>query len=108
MAIASKAVVIGFNNTIEPGARRLADAELVDVRIYNVIYKVTEDIEQAVHGLLEPKYVEVVEGQAEVLQIFRSDRDLVAGCMVTEGRVTRGAKARVLRCGQRIAGSTIK
>ncbi|HEX2171611.1 MAG TPA: translation initiation factor IF-2 [Dehalococcoidia bacterium] len=108
LAIASKAVVIGFNNTIEPGAKRLADAENVDVRQYSVIYKITEDLEQAVSGLLEPKFVEVVEGRAEVLALFPAGRDRVAGSRVTEGRVTRGAAARVIRNGQTIAETTVR
>lgn len=107
LAIASKAVVIGFNNTLEPGARRLADAEQVDVRSYTVIYQITDDVEQAVRGMLEPKFVDVIEGRAEVLQIFRAGRVQVAGSIIQEGKATRGVNARVIRNGQTIAETTV-
>ncbi len=103
LASASDAVVVGFNVPIDPVAERVAEAEGVDVRRYQVIYELTEDIEKALHGLLEPQYEEVMIGQAEVRAVFSIPRvGNVAGCYVTEGKVKRNAAARVFRNGTQI------
>jgi translation initiation factor IF-2 len=98
LAIASKGLVIGFGTGVEAGARRLAEVEGVDVRFYDVIYNLVDDVEKALKGMLEPHYVEVIEGRAEVRAIFPSGKkEKVAGVAVTEGKVSRGASVRVRR-----------
>ena len=89
-------------------ARRTAEAEGVDVRLYDIIYKLTDDIDAALKGLLEPEIVEVIEGRAEVRQIFRVGKStVIAGCFVTDGRIVRGG-ARVWRGGKVIATDRIE
>ena len=91
LAAASNAIVVGFNTKITDTARRAAEAEGVDVRLYDIIYKLTDDIEAALKGLLEPEIVEVVEGRAEVRQIIRVGKNtVIAGSFVTDGRIVRG------------------
>ncbi len=108
LAIASKAVIIGFNTGSETGARRLAELESVSIRYYDVIYNLVDDIAKALKGMLEPTYVEVIEGHAEVRAIFSlSRREKVAGAYVTEGRMVRGASIRVLRDGQVVHESIV-
>ncbi len=108
LAAASNAIVVGFNTRITETARRAAEAEGVDVRLYDIIYKLTDDIEAALKGLLEPEIVEVVEGRAEVRQVFRVGRNtVIAGCYVTDGRIVRGG-ARVWRSGKVIATDRIE
>ena len=108
LASASDAIVVGFNTKITETARRAAEAEGVDVRLYDIIYKLTDDIEAALQGLLEPEIVEVVEGRAEVRQIFRVGKStVIAGCFVTDGRIVRGG-ARVWRGGKIIATDRIE
>ncbi len=108
LAAASDAIVVGFNTKITDTARRAAEAEGVDVRLYDIIYKLTDDIEAALKGLLEPEVVEVVEGRAEVRQIFRVGKNtVIAGCYVTDGRIVRGG-ARVWRGGKVIATDKIE
>ena len=97
LALASKGIVIGFNSRPDTGGRRLAETEGVDIRYYEVIYDLIEDVTKAVKGLLEPVYEDVVEGHAEVRQVFRVRGGRVAGCYVRDGVVTRGASARLLR-----------
>jgi len=97
LALASKGIVVGFNTRPEPGVSRLAEAEGVDIRYYEIIYELVDDVTKAVKGLLEPVYVEVVEGHAEVRQVFRVRTGRVAGCYVRDGQITRGASARVVR-----------
>ncbi|MGC8837129.1 MAG: translation initiation factor IF-2 [Anaerolineae bacterium] len=98
LAAASRAIVIGFAVAVDQAARRLAEAEGVDIRVYEVIYQLLEDVEKALKGLLEPVYVEEVLGHAEVRAIFRiPKRGAVAGCYVLDGQVVRGAKARIRR-----------
>ncbi len=97
LAVASGAIVIGFNVEIDQAARRVVEAEGVDVRQYNVIYKLIDDVDKALKGLLEPEYAEKVIGRAEVRAVFRiARRGQVAGCYVQEGHITRNALARVL------------
>jgi translation initiation factor IF-2 len=107
LAAASDAIVVGFSTKITETARRAAEAEGVDVRIYDIIYKLTDDIEAALKGLLEPEVVEVVEGRAEVRQVFRVGKNtVIAGSFVTDGRIVRG-NARVWRGGKVIATDRI-
>lgn len=100
LASASDAVVVGFNVPVDNVAERQAEVEGVEIRRYDVIYKLTEDIEKALQGLLEPEYEEVLIGQAEVRRVFSIPRvGKVAGCYVTEGKIRRGATARLFRNG---------
>lgn len=100
LAIASHAIIIGFNARPDPAARRQAEQHGVDIRFYNIIYQLTEDIKKAMIGMLEPEYREVTEGFAEVRTIFRlPTREIVAGLYVTEGKITRQYSVRVLRNG---------
>jgi len=100
LATASKAIIIGFNVRPNVPATALAEAEGVDIRTYRVIYKVTEDVQAALVGLLKPEVVEEVLGQTEVRQLFKVSRlGTIAGCYVTSGKITRAASIRVLRDG---------
>jgi translation initiation factor IF-2 len=98
LAVASSATVIGFNVEIDSAAQRLAEVEAVDVRRYHVIYRLIEDIDKALQGLLEPTYRDVVTGRAEVKAIFRIPRrGSIAGSYVVDGQITRNGLAHVLR-----------
>jgi translation initiation factor IF-2 len=100
LASASEAVIIGFNVRPLVDARRAAEREGVEIRAYSVIYKIIEDLRAAMEGMLEPEEVEEALGQAEVLELFRASRvGTIAGCRVTDGRVLRGAAARLVRDG---------
>jgi len=100
LAVASNAIVIGFNNQLDAAAARMAEAEGVDVRQYDIIYKLIEDIDMALKGMLEPVFQDVTIGQAEVKAVFRiPNKKQVAGCVVTEGKAARNALARVKRDG---------
>jgi translation initiation factor IF-2 len=100
LAAASDAVIIGFNVRPLAEARRAAENEGVDIRTYTVIYKVTEDLRAAMEGLLEPEEIEEALGQAEVKQTFKASRvGTIAGCLVTDGKVTRTAGVRLVRDG---------
>ncbi len=104
LASASNAIVVGFNTKLDPQARRTAEAEKVDVRLYDIIYKLTDDIEAALKGMLEPEIVEQVEGRAEVRQIFRVGKStVIAGSVVTDGHIPRTAGVRVYRNAKLIA-----
>jgi len=108
LASASDAIVVGFNTRLADTARRTAETEGVDVRLYDIIYKLTDDIEAALKGLLEPEIVEVIEGRAEVRQIFRVGKStVIAGCYVTDGRIVRSG-ARVYRGGKVVATDRIE
>ena len=101
LASASNAVVLGFNVKVDPAAQRMAESKAVDIRLYNIIYKLIEDVELALQGLLEPEYHEVVVGVAEVRQVFKVPRvGNVAGCYIREGVARRNAQARVRRNGE--------
>jgi translation initiation factor IF-2 len=101
LAVASGAIVIGFYVDVDSGAQRLAEAEGVDIRQYNIIYKLIDDVDRALKGLLEPKYAERVVGRAEVRAIFRiPKRGNIAGCQVIEGQIVRNGMARVTRNNQ--------
>ncbi len=98
LASASKAIIIGFNVQADVDARRMAEKEGVDIRLYEIIYRMTEDIEKALTGMLEPKLVEKTLGRAQVLQVFSASKfGRVAGCKVTDGELKRGAKVRLYR-----------
>jgi len=97
LAAASGAVIVGFNTSMAPGAKRAADATGVDVRDYDVIYKLLEDIQLAMEGLLEPELVEEALGEAEVRAVFSIGKNAVAGCYVTTGKLQRNCKVRVWR-----------
>ncbi len=100
LASASDAVVIGFNTKIDAATRRTAESEGVDVRLYDIIYRLTEEMQAALNGMLEPEEVTVTEGRAEVRQLFKVGKtQVIAGCSVTEGRIVRGG-ARVYRGGK--------
>jgi translation initiation factor IF-2 len=100
LAAASNATIIGFNVRPDRKAREMADHEQVEIRTYEIIYQIIEDIENAVLGLLEPEFEEVVTGEAEVREVFRIPRvGAIAGCYVTNGVITRGSKVRFLREG---------
>jgi translation initiation factor IF-2 len=99
LALASRAVVVGFNVRPDAGASALADKEGVDVRLYRVIYEAIDDIRQALSGLLSPEQRVLELGQAEVRAVFRTPRGNVAGCMVTRGQIARNAQARLVRDG---------
>ena len=100
LAAASSATIIGFNVRPDKRSRELAESSDVEIRTYEIIYKLLEDIEAAMLGLLSPLYEEVVTGEAEVREIFRVPRvGAIAGCYVREGKITRGSKVRFLRDG---------
>lgn len=101
LASASKAIVIGFNVQADSAARHLAEAEGVSIRIYDIIYRLTEDIEKALKGMLEPEEKMTVVGHAEVRQVFHISKvGNIAGCRVVDGEIRRNARIRVLRHGE--------
>ena len=109
LAVASKGLIIGFGTKVEAGVRRMADAEGVDIRLYDIIYNLVDDVDKALKGLLEPHYVDVIEGRAEVRAIFSSGKKgNIAGVMVTEGKISRGASIRVRRGDKVLHESTIE
>jgi translation initiation factor IF-2 len=109
LAIASKGIIIAFNTRVEPGAQRLIEQEGVDVRQYNVIYQVVENVEKALQGMLEPVYHEVVSGHAEVRQVFELRRKpAVAGSYVTDGTLSRSDNVRVLRRGEVVKDTKVQ
>jgi len=98
LASASQAIVIGFNVRPDRSAKQLAEREKVDVRLYSVIYNLTDELQKAMMGLLSPTYREEELGRAEVREVFKVSKvGMVAGCMVVEGNILRTAKARLLR-----------
>ena len=108
LAAVSNATIIGFNVRPDRKARELAEAEQVEIRTYEIIYKLLEDIEAAMLGLLAPEYEEVVTGEAEVREVFRVPRiGAVAGCYVTNGTITRNSPVRFLRDGTIIWKGTV-
>ena len=100
LAAASGAVIVGFNTTLAPGARQSADRQGVDVRDYEVIYNLLDDIQGAMEGLLDPEMVEEALGQVEVRAVFPVRKGAVAGCYVLSGKVTRNCNLRVVRSGE--------
>jgi translation initiation factor IF-2 len=108
LAAASSAVVMGFDVSIDQGARRLADTEGVSIRLYNIIYRLVEDVEKALKGLLEPELVERVIGKAAILQVFKvSKGGTAAGCRILDGEFRRNASVRLLRDGQEVVKTEI-
>jgi translation initiation factor IF-2 len=107
LAAASSAVIIGFNTTLAPGARQAADRLGVDVRDYNIIYKLLDDIQAAMEGLLDPEMVEEALGEVEVRAVFPVGRGQVAGCYVKSGKVIRNCKIRIRRKGEVIHTGTL-
>ncbi|HEX6632914.1 MAG TPA: translation initiation factor IF-2 [Usitatibacter sp.] len=100
LALASKAVIIGFNSRADAAARKLAEHSGVDIRYYNVIYEAVDDVKAAINGMLAPERKESVLGTVEVRNVFRISKvGTVAGCMVTDGLVRRGAQVRLIREG---------
>ncbi|HLV79155.1 MAG TPA: translation initiation factor IF-2, partial [Chthonomonadaceae bacterium] len=98
LAEATEAIVIGFNVRADAAAQRAAERDGVDVRLYNIIYDLVEDIDRAMKGMLTPIFEEVALGKAEVRQVFKTPRGVfIAGCYVTDGKIVRGAQARVRR-----------
>jgi len=97
LASASSAVVVGFNVKVENMAVAAAKSEGVQVKLYSIIYELLDQIKEAMAGLLDPEHRETVIGHAEVKQVFQLSKGIVAGCLVTDGRIARAARARVLR-----------
>ena len=103
LAIASEAIIIGFNVRAESGAREMADREGVELRYYSIIYQAIEDIEKALKGKLKPIYEEVRLGSAEIREVFKSSKvGAIAGVIIRDGLITRKSKARILRDGRMI------
>jgi translation initiation factor IF-2 len=97
LASASNAVVVGFNIKVESNAVGAAKREGVQVKLYSIIYELIDQMKEAMAGLLDPEHRETVIGHAEVKQVFQLSRGIVAGCLVSDGRISRSARARVLR-----------
>jgi translation initiation factor IF-2 len=103
LASASKGIIVGFNVNADTGARRLADTEGVSIRLYEIIYRLTEDIEKALKGMLAPTYREVSVGKAEVLAVFAVSKiGNVAGCKVLQGEIRRNGRVRVMRADKQL------
>jgi len=108
LAIASQGLVLGFSVTADEGAKHLASAKGIDIRFYKVIYNLIDDVEKALKGMLEPTYIEVTEGRAEVRAVFPAGKGIqAAGVYVTEGKIKRGASVRVHRGVEVLADSTV-
>ncbi len=108
LAVASQAIIVGFNSRPEPGAKALSGLEGVEIRFYDIIYNLVEDIEDALQGLLEPVYKDVVEGQATVRAVFSvGRRTKVAGIYVNDGHIVRDSVIHVLRGGQMLHSGAI-
>ena len=98
LAIASSAILMGFNVRADTSARRLAESEGVDLRYYSIIYNLIDEVRAALTGLLRPEFKETIIGLAEVREVFRSSKlGAIAGCLVQEGNVKRNSSIRVLR-----------
>src|SRR5207237_813389 len=97
LASASNAVVVGFNVKVENMAVTAAKREGVQIKLYSIIYELIDQIKEAMAGLLEPEHRETVIGHAEVKQVFQLSKGIVAGCLVTDGRIARTGRARILR-----------
>ncbi|HJN86163.1 MAG: translation initiation factor IF-2 [Dehalococcoidia bacterium] len=108
LASASKAVIFGFTVGTESSAERLAERMGVEIRRYDIIYQLIDDVDRGLHGMLDPVQTDVVVGRAEIRELFSSRRGAqIAGCRVTEGRVNRGANVRIMRDGQVVHETTI-
>ena len=108
LSVASKAIILGFKTRPEPGAKRAAEADGVEIRIYSIIYELIDDVQKILLGILEPKEKEIIEGHGQILAIFGTGKkNKAAGCRVIDGRILRGAKVRILRQEQRLWDGTI-
>ena len=108
LASASKGIIIGFNTSTSPGATQLANLEAVSIRQYDVIYKLLEDVDSTLKGMLEPTYTEVLSGRAEVRAIFPSSKlGKIAGVYITEGKVWRDAQIKILRQNKTVGESRV-
>jgi translation initiation factor IF-2 len=108
LASASKGIIVGFNASTSPGATQLADAEGVSIQHYDVIYRLIEDVDKTLKGMLEPTYAEVLSGRTEVRAIFpRGKKGRVAGVYVMEGRISRDAQVKILRQNKVIGSSRV-
>jgi translation initiation factor IF-2 len=107
LATASRAIIVGFHVKTDTGARLVADRERVDIRHYQIIYELIEDVEKAVKGLMAPVFAEIIDGHAEVRAVFRVRGGRIAGCMVTDGIARRNSLARVMRGGEMIHESRV-
>jgi translation initiation factor IF-2 len=108
LAVASKGLVVAFNTGVDIGAQRMADAEGVDIRTYKIIYDLIDDVEKALKGMLEPEYVEVINGHAEVREVFAAGKKgSVAGSYVKDGKIKRGDKVRIKRENKILAETVI-
>ncbi len=99
LAEASQAIIVGFNVAIDKSAEMRAERQNVKIRLYRIIYELIEDIERALKGMLDPEYVEIVVGQAEVRQMFPVKNGMAAGCVVIDGTVKNNASVRLVRAG---------
>jgi len=102
LAAASQAIVIGFNVNYDPAARRATETTGVDVRFYTIIYRLIEDVQAALKGMLEPVYADIVHAHADVRAVFPAGRPKAAGCLVQDGSFVRGATIRVMRGGKNV------
>jgi translation initiation factor IF-2 len=103
LAASSEAIIIGFNVEPDANANRVKESMGVDIRQYNIIYQITDDLEKAIQGLIEPSREEVQIGTAEIRQIFKFGKNLtIAGCYVTSGKIQRGASVKITRAGTQI------
>jgi translation initiation factor IF-2 len=103
LAVASKAILVGFNVQADTGAKRLAEVEGISIRLYQIIYRLIEDVDKALKGMLEPEYKEIQIGKAEVLAVFKiSKLGNIAGCRVTLNEIRRNGKIRVNRNGEKV------
>ena len=108
LAYASGAIIIGFNVRPDVAAKRAADSSHVDIRFYDVIYELADDVQKAMKGMLDPKFQDVTEGYAEVRAVFRLPRnEQAAGLIITEGKASRNSRVRLLRSGTVIFDGTI-
>ncbi len=108
LASASDAIIVGFSVGDEIGVERVAERMGVEIRHYNIIYQMIDDISQALHGMLEPAFTDVIMGEAEIREIFPGRRGInIAGCRVVNGRMARGASIRVLREGELLGDTSL-
>jgi translation initiation factor IF-2 len=108
LAIASKGIVIAFNTGVESNVQRLADAEHVDLRRYQIIYEMIDDVERAIKGLREPEFHEVLDGHANVKEVFAgAKKTQIAGLFVTDGKIRRDCHVRVVRADKAVADTSM-
>jgi translation initiation factor IF-2 len=97
LAIASNAVVVGFNTRADNNAKKLAESNNIEIRYYNIIYEVIDDVKAALSGLLSPEQREVITGNVEIRQVFTINKSVIAGCMVLDGLIKRNSRIRIVR-----------